>query len=236
MLTHKQRIYLASSKEFQQIADSDPELKRINDSKENKGAELFTLAEMFRSVIRLGKVYVQPITPAIWAFLWAIDNSYTKRLQQISPEDTDVFFWVLHHGIRKLECEVEEIVVRCAGAVEEAGMDYEEAAAELLQLIHYTFRPLSFLPPNNSTDDNRIYDTFWLTRICDIAAVESGEKASDIMFNMPLSTCFLHYVHQCAKNDRKGLIRRRTPQEINQQIIDRLEQLGEDFCTKHKVR
>lgn len=236
MLNSKQRCFLASSEEFQQIVDSDPILKRISNFKLNKSAELFSLMEMFRSVIRLGNVDIQPITPAVWSFLWAIDNSYTKDFEAITPEDTDIFFWILQHGVRRLECEVEFITVRCAGTVENAGMDYEEVAAELMQLVYYTFRPLSFLPQETGNGESKIYDAWWLTRICDIAASESGESARDVMFNMPLSTCFYHFVHHMAKNDTKHLIHRRTPHEINQQIIDRLEQLGEDFCTKHKVR
>lgn len=237
MLNNKQRCFLASSEEFQKIIDSDEILRRISDSKLNKSAELFSLVEMFRAVIRLGEVDCQPITPAVWAFLWAIDNAYTRDFKKITKEDTDIFFWILQHGVRRLECEVELIPARCAGAVEQAGMDYSEVAAELMQLVYYTFRPLSFLPQQGGSDEDlKIYDAWWLTRICDIAASESGENARDIMFNMPLSTCLYHFLHYREKNDPKHLIHRRTPMEINQQLIARLDQLGEEFCTKHKVR
>ena len=237
MLNSKQRCFLASSEEFQQIVDSDEILKKLSDAKLNKSAELFSLIEMFRAVIRLGERDCQPITPAVWAFLWAIDNAYTRDFKAITEEDTDIFFWILQNGIRRLECEIESIPARCAGAVEKAGMDYSKAAAELMQLVYYTFRPLSFSPQLGDYDEDlKIYDAWWLTRICDIAASESGERARDIMFDMPLSTCLYHYLHYREKNDPKHLIHRRPPMEINQQLIARLDQLGEEFCAKHNVR
>lgn len=235
MLNNKQRIWLSSSKEFQRIVDADPVLKMINDSKEDKGAEIFSLMEMFRAVVRIGHVDIQPITPAIWAFLWAIDNSYTKDFKDITPEDTDIFFWILRNGVRKLECELAEIPVRCAGAIEKEGLDYDDVAAELMQLIHYTFRPMAFFPASTEVSGKQSFDSWWLTKICAIAAAESGEKARDVMFNMPLSTCLYYFVHYSAKNDTRKIIYRRTPQEINRQIIERLDQLGEEFCLRHNI-
>ena len=79
MLTSEQRVFLANSGEFQDLLNSDPHLEELNRLRYDHAAEFYSLMELFRGTFRIGNMPIQPLTPAIWAFLWGINNRYTTN-------------------------------------------------------------------------------------------------------------------------------------------------------------
>lgn len=236
-MTIEERRFLAGSAEFQAILAADPVLIELDRQSVDLAEERLSLFEMFRGTLQIGGLTVQPITPALWAFLWSIGNRYTTDVRLADETDTDVFMWLLTHGVRGLDCASTDLPVRAAGFCPDNGIDYVTAYTELVKMINAAFRPLAMLPSartdeNESADDRR-FDAFWLAGVCAVAARESGEPARDLMFDMPLSTAYYFYVNACRENDTKNLIRRRSSAEIAEAILDRVNELGAEFCKEH---
>lgn len=233
MLTVEQRIFLARSKEFQKLLNEDPYLDELNRSRYDHAAEFFSLMEMLRNTFTVGNVTVQPLTPALWAFLWGIGNTYTGDVEKITEPDTDIFLYLLANGVRNLDCEVSELPAKASGFCASHGLDYPTAALELVKMIHLAFRPLEMLPKVEASADHPMYDADWLARLCATAASEANEKATEIMFTMPLSACCYFFVNALRKNDTKGWIRRRTNDEVSREIVLYVDSLGERFAAEH---
>ena len=234
MLTSEQRIFLARSDEFQELLNSDPHLEELNRSRYDHNAEFFSLMELLRGSFRIGSLQIQPLTPAVWAFLWGINNRYTTRIHEVTESDTDIFLYLLANGIRDLGCGVEELPAVASGFCPACGLDYPAAAKELMQTVELAFRPLEMLPKTEgSSSEPLCYDADWLVQLCSVVAQESNEKAADVMFNLPLSTCFFYYVNAMRKNDTRGLIRKRTSGEISREIVQYVDALGEKFIKEH---
>lgn len=234
MLTTEQQIFLARSSEFQKLLEEDPILLELGRERIDRGEELLSLQEMLGGLLRIGDLAVQPITPALWSFLWVIGNRYTTEITKVDELDTDIFMFLLSHGIRALDFELDELPVRASGFCAAHGLDVLDAVRELVRTINCAFRPLEMMPmPVNADPDARRYDADWLANITGVVARETGETAREIMFNMPLSTCFYYFVNAERRNDTKGIIRRRTPAEVNAAILARVDELGEAFCKEH---
>lgn len=234
MLTAEQQIFLARSSEFQKLLEEDPILAELGRERIDRGEELLSLQEMLGGLLRIGDVAVQPITPALWSFLWVIGNRYTTEIQKVDELDTDIFMFLLAHGVRNLDFELDELPVRASGFCAAHDLDVLDAVRELVRTINCAFRPLEMMPmPVNTDPDARRYDADWLANITGIVARETNETAREIMFNMPLSTCFYYYINAERRNDTKGIIRRRTPAEVNAAILERVDELGEQFCKEH---
>lgn len=234
MLTTKQRIFLSQSQDFQDLLNTDPYLNELNRSKYDHAADFFALMELLRGPFRIGNMPIQPLTPAVWAFLWGIGNRYTTGSLEVTESDTDVFLYLLANGVRNLGCDIDELPAIASGFCPSMGLDYQTAVSELNQTIHAAFRPLEMLPKTKgSSSDQVCYDADWVVRLCSVAARESNEKAADIMFNMPLSTCFHYYVNAMRQNDTEGLIRKRTSGEIAREIVQYVDRLGEKFIAEH---
>jgi len=235
MLTSEQRIFLARSDEFQDLLNSDPHLEELNRSRYDHNAEFFSLMELLRGSFRIGSLQIQPLTPAVWAFLWGINNRYTTRIREVTESDTDIFLYLLANGVRDLDCDVDELPAVASGFCPACGLDYPAAARELIQTVELAFRPLEMLPKTEgSSSEPPCYDADWLVQLCSVVAQESHEKAADVMFNMPLSSCLYYFVNARRKNDVKGLIRKRTSGEISREIVQYVDALGEKFIKEHQ--
>jgi len=234
MLNVEQQIFLARSPEFQRIIKEDPVLIELGRTHIDRGEELLSLQEMFRGTLRIGDVIVQPITPALWSLLWCIGNRYTTDLQKIDELDTDVFMYLLALGVRRLDIEWELLPVKASGFCKAHNIDILDAVQELVQTINLAFRPLEMLPQAVAEDpEGRRFDAEWLAHLTATVARETNEPAREVMFDMPLSTCYYYYVNAMRRNDLKGLIRRPSSAEINQAILARVDELGEQFCKEH---
>lgn len=232
-LSDKQKIFLANSAEFQKLLAVDRVLKELEASKFDAEAELTSLWEMFRGLLLIGETPVQPMTPALWAFLWGIGNGYAHDLEKITESDTDVFFFLLSHGFRELDFTPAELPGKAAGFCASQGFTYEAAARELVLVINAAFRPFEMCPKVKAETAPAQYDAFWLAGLCSIVAQETHQPASEIMFSMPLSTANYYYVNRKRREDPKSGIRRRTPDEVNKGIFERVMSLAEKFAAEH---
>ena len=233
-LTDKQLLFLANSAEFQKLLAEDPVLKELEASKFDPDADLHSLWEMFRGLFFIGQTPIQPLTPALWAFLWGIGNAYAHDFEKITDSDTDVFFFLLAHGLRKLDFTPSELPGKAAGFCASQGFSYEAAVRELVQVINEAFRPYEMCPKvKGAGDEAPHYDALWLAGLCSIVAQETNEPASEIMFSMPLSAANYYFVNRARREDPKSGIRRRTPGEVNKAIWERVMALAEQFCAAH---
>lgn len=234
MLTNDQKIFLAKSSEFQALLAADPELCELESQQYDPAAEFYALMEMLRGTFIIGKVTIQPLTPAVLAFLWGIGNHYTTDIKKITESDTDIFLYVLSNGVRNLDCLPSELPAIASGFCPAIELDYLDAVKELTQVINAAFRPFEMMPKTaGKNNPPPQYDAYWLAQLCSVVAQETGETAANVMFNMPLSACHYFFVNFIRKNDPKLNIRRRTPAEIQQEIFSRVNTLAEDFCTKN---
>ena len=92
MLTVSQLQFIASSEEFQTILDKDQYLNTlIADSSDNSAEEYFNVMEALGCMLTIGGHDIQPITPAMWSFLWVTGNNYTRDISKITSADTEKY-------------------------------------------------------------------------------------------------------------------------------------------------
>ncbi len=234
MLTDSDHIQLASSSEFQAILQSDPVLNGLEAEKYDPEAERFSLFEMLGNTVTVAGIPVQPVTPAVWAVLWAMGNKFTTDVTQIRRADVDMFFYLLKNGLKNLRCTLADLPVESIGAVRLSGLDYDTAAAELIALVNYTFRPLRMMPSGEIAGEPVNFDAYWLAQITSVTAEEMNIPAREVMYAVPLSACYYYCLSAIAKSNPDAHIRRWTPGETAQMIVERAEFLGEQFLKNLK--
>lgn len=231
MTNSKKLAQLTATAEFQAIVNNDKVLIELESRRHDQKIEFFSLMDVLRSTFDIGPVKVQPITPAIWAFLWATGNKYTRKMKEISDVDTDIFLYVLSKGIANLNCTPSDLVSIASGFCPANRIEYHEAKSELLYMVTLALHPLEMIPVACVSSDEPEYDADWLTSLCSIVAMQTGEKASDIMFNMSLGTCYYYYIQYRRQNSKEGhFIRKNTPDEIAKAIYERTMELAEEYA------
>ena len=235
MFDTEEKIFLARSEEFQDFLAADGELKELFRRKRNhRQTDCLTLAAIAggcrhsAACSDAGGI----LTPALWSFLWTLENAYTFDPEKITEQDTAIFLYLLNTGDLDLAPEeISSLPERAEAYCREREVDYPEAAALLLRMICSAFRILEVLPESGreSCGEEPDFDLYWLTALGCAAAAESGHPLSMILFSMPLSFCFCCFINHLKKQDRNGLIRRKTDRETVCMIMERIHFLGRQF-------
>lgn len=233
MFTEEEKIFLARSKGFQNILDKDEILKGLERMKVNRRKECFALAELARGCAHSlsGTPVSGILTPALWVFLWTLENTYTSDPEKITQEDTGIFLYLLDRGRSDLsDSQIAQLPERSETFCREKNVDYPEAAALLIRMVHDTFQMLEILPfHGNGMQEEPVFDLYWLTALCSIAADETGLPLTQIMFRMPLSLCFYCFINHLKKHDPCGTIRRKNDTDSVKLIMDRVRFLGRQY-------
>lgn len=229
MLSAEQMKRLAVSAEFQKILSADPRLEALEAQKYAPAREYRALAEVFSFRTSFHRLQIPPLTPALWSYLWATGNNYAHDIAAASALDADIVLALLISGIRGESRSPAQIAASAAGFCTTWKLDYGEVHDFICDMISRAFQPLEMLPSSGAADSSNVFDADWLTRICSIVARETGEKVSDIMFDMSLHACCCYFIQAMRRHDVKHLIRRKTDGEICREIYNRTMELAEEF-------
>ena len=233
VLTSEQREFLARSPEFQRIVAEDPELGVLDAESCDRAAGVAEVLECLGGRLYLGKRSLGPLTLAKWSLLWCLDNNFVGNEEEITPLDVDIFLYVLSHRTVPDLRELELLPVRAAGFCERLGVDCTEAASEILHLTRRAFSPLNFLPHVPGDDDAAerfCFDAEWMIFLASIAVRESGHDMRYVLYRMPLALVLYCVVNFLRRHDDKGLIYRHTREDVAARIIERVNELGSEFC------
>ncbi len=223
--------------EFNRILADDQELRRLESLKYDKSAETRLLLEvMGTGSFHIGKLPIRPLTAAKWAFLWMLENRYATG-GAIRTIDLDIALYIFSlfdlRDLREDGCALWEIPGKAAGYSKAPGLDEAETHREVAAWCNAAFRPLELMPPAGVSDEPPRYDAQWLTRICGIAARETGESWEKVMYEMSLSTLCCAYVNFAQRESAEPhQFRRRPDAELEAQISARIDQLAREFLNR----
>ena len=217
---------------FQQLLEEDRYLDELEAEKHNRSDEYFALLAVLGGGFRIGAVAVRPLTAAVWSLLWVTGNAYTKPGAEPSAADTDLFFHLLREGAQSGFTDLDALLERSAGSVAGAGLDYNEARLALSQSVAVAFRPLEMLP-GVSGGVECVYDADWLTRLAARVCKVTNLTPDRVMFDLPLVSCCYYFIQAAREYDVKGLIRRRSNEEICEEIYRYTMELAERFCKEN---
>ena len=230
MMTEAQ-LRLLATPEFNAILAADPELNYLASLKYDEIAEKRILLELLGLCdYRIGKLPVRPLTVAKWAFLWMFGSPLVTDAA-MTAEDFDFVLYVLSAlDLRELNTQLTELSVCSKGYHLAPQLPANELQQELKSLVRTAFLPLTLLPEESSKGSSCRYDAHWASRVCAIAAAESGKSFDECLHEMPLSSICLFFVAHVRRESLKPeTICHRLPPEIENLIDRRTEKLAEDF-------
>lgn len=145
-----------------------------------------------------------------------------------SAADTDLFFYLLREGVQSGFADLDALLERSAGSVAAAGLDYAEA--RLLVAVGGggvpgLWRCCRAFPATWSA--SMMPD--WLTRLATRVCKVTNLTPDGVMFDLPLVSCCYYFIQAAREYDVKGLIRRRSNEEICEEIYRYTMELAERF-------
>ena len=231
MLTAEEKIALASSAEFQKILAEDAELRELDESQIDYNVEKLLLWETLGGTLDAYGIEVSPITPAIWSFLW-LSRSPLCTGAVPSTKDVAEAVFILTHSLEIINFDTLDNDARLFA--DKIGLNEENAKnvwKELVEIVEHTFSPLKMLPQagNTSSNSEPVFDTDWFLSVCSIAANEANMPIREVAVHFPLSAVFGLMVIRARKANPGVSIGRHTPEYVGKRILERTNELAEDF-------
>lgn len=212
---------------FKIILQNDQVINELQKQKYNPNLEFNQLMAILSKIYKINGVVVQALTPAVWSFLYSIDNAYTRKGKVIEKIDTDIFMYVISNGISNLG---EDLILSASGFCVEHGIDYGQTEYDIRNFIYLMFRPLEMLNSYSVESSEQIrFNADWVTKIVSVVCPLTNKTSDDIIFNMSLTECFYYMIQNARKYDDKGVIKRKNSDEIEAQIYRRTLQLGKAY-------
>lgn len=212
---------------FQKILQEDQIINELEKEKYNPNLEFNELMAIISKIYKVNGIVVQAITPAVWAFLFAIGNAYCKH-EKPQHIDTDIFMYIISNGISNIG---QDLVLSASGFCVENNIDYYDTEREIKDFIYLMFRPLEMLnnyAGSNDNDEVR-YNADWITKIVSVVCPLTNKTSDDVIYNMSLTECFYYMIQHARKFDDKGLIKRKNSAEIEAEIFRRTMELGQKY-------
>ena len=215
---------------FQQILKDDPILDELEKAKYDAQSSFFELMMILSKTFTVSGVVVSCITPAIWAYLYAIGSPYATG-EECHEIDTDIMLYLLHNGIHSID---SDIIDKANGFCASHNIDYRTAEADLKTLIYLSFRPLEMVPvsTSNQSGEKARYDADWLTHLASVVCPLVGKTSDEVIYDMSLTECYYYCIHKARETDVAGNIRRRNSDEVNELIYRRTMELGEEYVKR----
>lgn len=214
--------------EFEAILASDDLLKAYEAEKHNPRDEFFELMTCLSRTFYVEGLAVQCITPAIWAYLYAIGSPFACG-GEICEIDCDVALYLLHNGVKAISASIVE---DADGFCKKHGIPADVAERDIRSLIYMAFRPLEMLQSQGGSSDKPRFDLDWLTRLASVVCPLTNKTSDEVIYDMSLTECYYYCIQRARETDVSGDIRRRNSSEVNELIYKRTMELGEEYL-KH---
>ena len=221
---------------FQNILKNDQIINQLEKEKYNQSLQFNQLMAILSKIYKINGVVVQALTPAVWSFLYSIDNAYTKKGKTVEHIDTDIFMYVISNGISNLG---DDLILSASGFCVEHGIDYGETEYDIRNFIYLMFRPLemfnSFSVLTESNEQTR-FNADWVTKIVSVVCPLTNKTSDDVIFNMSLTECFYYMIQHARKYDDKNMIKRKNSDQIEAEIFKRTIELGKKYYEDNYVK
>lgn len=235
-VTAEEKIRLASSAEFQKLLADDHEMQNLEASQIDFDAEKSMLWETLGGTHRILGVEVSPITPAIWCFLWLTRNALCTGKTPVMQDVANAFY-LLSHNLNGFRFDsFEENAREFAESIGLSKNDIVFVWEELVAMVKRMNSPLKMLPNTEgmSTGEEPVFDTDWFLSVCSIAASEANVTMDEIACHYPLSAVYGLLVIRARKANPDSCISRHTPEYVGKRMLERTEELAEEFLNKDK--
>ena len=225
-------LTLLSGEEFNSILAKDEILAELEKQKYDPAKERNILLEVLGMVsYRIGKLPIQPLTAAKFAFLSMLESPFIHG-GECTMADLDLALYILSlPDLRSLECEIPALPAAASGFAEAAALPLREAIEDVKELFSTAFHFLSLLPEEKSKGGEKVeYDALWVMFLASLAARESGMDLITCMHSMSLSSLCALYVNYCKRESTfADSIHRRLPEEVQSAIDARVDLLAVEF-------
>lgn len=218
---------------FQKLIAEDAILLDLESQKYNRQSEYFSL--MFQ--IKQSKFYISGIEIKTFnliklSLLWILENAFVLKNKKVENEDIDIFMYLATLNFNEFDESLVSIYANSKDYCLLNSLDYDETKNDIYSFINLQFKAFEMLPRTNVTSNENVFDVDWLTHLTSIVCGMTNLTSEYVQESLSINTCLYYYVQKIKENDIHNEIKRKTSDEINEEIFRRSMQLASEYYQK----
>lgn len=227
------QIYLLTSDDqFQKRFGEDEVLDQLEQLKYDPFIQYCELQLMLHNKLKMNEVELEPLTLAMWAFLYTLKSPIVTEGENITMLDVNMFFYLLQ--TKKFDETLNQILQNSTNyCVEKMGVSEVEAVDMFKKLLKINFRVLNMFPRLRIEKKN-VFNGDWMTSI--VSKVKQVSSYSTQELYKQISFCEVYYLfaQYCRQNGSEAIYLR-TEEEIQIEIDKRSTELVVDRLIEKNV-
>lgn len=227
------QIYLLTSDDqFQKRFGEDEVLDQLDQLKYDPFIQYCELQLMLHNKLKMNEVELEPLTLALWAFLYTLKSPVVTEGENITMLDVNMFFYLLQ--TKKFDETLAQILQNSMNyCVEKMGVSEVEAVDMFKKLLKINFRVLNMFPRLRIEKKN-VFNGDWMTSI--VTKVKQVSSYSTQELYKEISFCEVYYLfaQYCRQNGSEAIYLR-TEEEIQIEIDKRSTELIVDRLIEKNV-
>lgn len=227
------QIYLLTSDDqFQKRFGEDEVLDQLDQLKYDPFIQYCELQLMLHNKLKMNEVELEPLTLALWAFLYTLKSPVVTEGENITMLDVNMFFYLLQ--TKKFDETLDQILQNSMNyCVEKMGVSEVEAVDMFKKLLKINFRVLNMFPRLRIEKKN-VFNGDWMTSI--VTKVKQVSSYSTQELYKEISFCEVYYLfaQYCRQNGSEAIYLR-TEEEIQIEIDKRSTELIVDRLIEKNV-
>lgn len=224
-------VDLTEDEQFQQRFKEDQQLDYLDSLKHDKQVQFFELQLLINRKLKIFGLDLNPISLALYGYLYAIKSNIVFDLQKVTMIDLDLFFYLLQ--TKDYNFDLKQVLKKSANY---CGMKLQLNSKQVVQLFQklykVEFRCLNLFPKTNE-QKQVIFNVDWITSIVSKVKPLTSYSTEQLYKDVSLSEIYYYFANYCRmQGDQRIFIR--TEDEILyeedfrmcQLVVDRLIEKG----------
>lgn len=206
---------LPSDEEFQKRFGEDEVLDQLDELKYDPLMQYCEIQLLLHNKLKIHDIEFQPLTLALWAFLYSIKSPIVQDERDITTIDVDLFFYLLQ--TKNFNCNVKDLLNKSSDfCTNMYNISYQEAVGILEEILKINFRVLNMFP-RIKAERKSAFNADWITSI--VTKVSQVSSYSTQQLYNAISFCEVYYLFaQYCREKGSQSIYLRTEEEIQLEI------------------
>ena len=224
-------VDLTEDDQFQKIFAEDEQLDYLDSLKHDKQIEFYELQLLLKKSIVLSGVKINPLTVALYSYLYSISSPIVFDIKKTTLIDLDVFFYLLQ--TKDYNADIKQVFTKSLGYTKIRMNLDEEGVIKLFQKIYkIEFRCLNLFPKSNQQKEP-LFNVDWITSIISKVKPLTSYSTEELYQDVSLTQIYYYFANFCRmQGDQRIFIR--TQDEILKEedlrmcqlIVERLVKKG----------
>lgn len=228
----KQIGLLTKDQQFQQRFSKDKTLDELDEQKHNQQIEFYQLQLILNKKIRLYGIDFNPITVALFSYLYSIRSSIIVKDADITVIDLDLFFYLLQ--TKDYTSNISELLQKSLNYSKRVlNLSTEQATNVFNKMYKVQFRVLSLFPSYTNSDAENLFNVDWALNLISKVKPLVSYSTDELYKDVSIMQLYYYFADYCRNNGSEAIFIRTEEQilaeedkRVCQLVVERLVEKG----------